>query len=294
MNEHFTRVLIPRNQYFHKDFPFAIRRTIDRSCDINIKKRFNRTFWKITYIISGEGKYIIGNQKFAFKRNSLLVVHPGADTTYDIKGDSVELYNLVFDRSFLGDDLKMVNDPFHLLQIFATTYSREYESPLFFLTATREIAALIRNIYNEFEYDLTNRKEMIRLRFLELLLLIIRRIETKGHRNPEWTANYVREYIRKNFAADFSVQKLAHELRISPERLSRLYHEYCGTSIMEELKTSRLCHAGDLLRTTNLPVTEIAHASGFNDSAYFFRSFRAFFKTTPEIFRSILLDKNDN
>lgn len=293
MDKQITRITFPKERFFSEDFPFAIQKTYNTSNDVNSGYRFNRMFWKISYIISGTGYHVVGDQKFALKPNSLVVTHPDADTTADINGDRLEIYNLVFDPSFLGHELEHIADPAHLLNIFTASYSREFESPLFCLTATREIAALIRSIYSEYKERSTNWQMLVRLRFIELLLLIVRRAESKGHRNPEWTANYLREYLQKYFAEDFSVQQFAQELRISPERLSRLYREYFGTGIIEDLKSFRLRHAGELLSGTMLSITEIIRASGFNDPVYFYRCFRKAYHTTPERFRQNKLDKND-
>lgn len=293
MDKQITHFTFQKENYFSESFPFAIRKTINTSRNVNPGYRFNRNFWKITYVISGTGYYIIGDQKFAFKPNSLLVVHPDADTTCDIDGDHIEIYHLLFDLSFLGRELEQIADPAHLLNIFTADYSREFESPLFFLTATREIIALIRSIYHEYKERSINWQMLVRLRFTELLLLIIRRTENKGVRNPEWTANYVREFLQKNFTEDFSVQQFAQKLRISPERLSRLYREYFGTGIIEDLKEFRLQHAKKLLCTTQLSIREVIQASGFRDTAYFYRCFRSVYHITPERFRLIGLDKID-
>lgn len=293
MDKQITRITFPKERFFSEDFPFAIQKTYNTSNDVNSGYRFNRMFWKISYIISGTGYHVVGDQKFALKPNSLVVTHPDADTTADINGDRLEIYNLVFDPSFLGHELEHIADPAHLLNIFTASYSREFESPLFCLTATREIAALIRSIYSEYKERSTNWQMLVRLRVIELLLLIVRRAESKGHRNPEWTANYLREYLQKYFAEDFSVQQFAQELRISPERLSRIYREYFGTNIISDLKEFRLQHARKLLTETTLPVMEICRASGFRDLAYFYRSFRNKYHIAPERFRQKRLDKTD-
>lgn len=281
-----SRYLYGREPFFRDDFPFAIRQVRNRTEDFNLDKRFRRMFWKITYVISGQGNYVIGDRKFPLRPNSLIVVHPGAYTTYEIEGDALELYNLVFDRTFLPKEFAELQDPLHFLRIFSAEYRQEYESPLYLLTATREIAALIRSIYREYESNEPNRKTLLQLRFSELLLLILRRTERKGHRNPEWTACYVRTYLQKHFKEEFSQQHLAAELRISPERLSRLYREHYGRSIMADLKELRLLYAADLLNDPAVTAPVAARKAGFRDTSYFYRSFAAQFGCSPEKYRN--------
>ena len=124
MDKLITHITFSKERFFSDDFPFAIQKTVNNSYDVNTGYRFNRMFWKISYIISGTGYHIVGDQKFVLKPNSLIVTHPDADTTTDINGDSLELYNLVFDPSFLGHELDHIADPANMLIIFTATFSR--------------------------------------------------------------------------------------------------------------------------------------------------------------------------
>lgn len=277
--------LYPGNWFYSEKFPFAIKITENSSNEFNTGKRFRREFWKIVFILEGEGSFIIGNRSYPIRKGSLLVVHPAAITTYDIKDSSIKLCNIIFARSFIAGDFPQLSDTFHFLRIFAEEYSQEYESPLFLLTATREMNVLLNGIYREFNGNAPDREALIKLRFYELLLLIVRRSGEKGFRNPRWTADYVREYINKNYLNPFSQKGLAAELGLSPERLCRIYRQYYGKTIMSELKELRLARAAELLRVGRKSPKEAAAASGFTDLNHFYRSFTAKFNIPPEKYK---------
>ena len=292
MNGNIKPHIYKAESFFTEDFPFAIRYAVNQNSEFNIGRRFQRKFWKIAYILSGEGNYIIGNLKFPFQKKTLIVVHPDAHTTYEIRGKEITLFNLVFAHSFLDQNFTGIQDNLDFLRIFSTEYDSRLESPLFLLSADKEIDTLIHRIYNEFESNEHNRQWMLKLYFLELLLLIVRRSEHMSVRNPEWTANYVHEYLQQNFQKEFSQKDLAVKLGLTPERLCRLYREHSGNSIMNELKRIRLDHAAELLTASSLKIWEISEKAGFRDLRNFYRTFKNFFGMTPEEFRINHTGKN--
>lgn len=63
--------------------------------------------------------------------------------------------------------------------------------------------------------------------------------------------------------------------------LNRHFNRALGQSPVEYHLRQRLKRAGEMLRTTNLPVTEIAFRCGFEDSNYFSRQFKKMMGTNP-------------
>ena len=274
-----------RHAFFSDDFPFAIRRGTNRPENFNLSKRFQRQFWKITLITEGTGFFVVGDRKFPFRKNTLIIVHPKELTTWDISGSRIELYNILFDNSLVPPELAAARDPYHLQRIFSSELDPGTTPPWRIMSAGRRICALIRTIYAEFTNDGLNREAMLRLYFHQLLLLLIRQSERKYRRHPEWTANYVQEYIRKNFTAELSLRKIASELRLTPERLCRLYKARFGRTIREEINGLRVEEACRLLKRDELSAAEAGRLAGFRDLSNFYRVFRALRGVSPREYR---------
>ena len=285
MKDEIRRSLYKRNSFFSDDFPFAIRYLENRSDKFNLSRRFQRQFWKITLITEGSGFFVVGDRKFPFRKNTLIIVHPRELTTWDIIGKKIMLYNIVFDNTLIPAELAKMEDPFHLQRIFSAELDTDATAPWQIMSAGRQICTLIRAIHAEFESNELNREAMLRLYFHQLLLMLIRQSERKYRRHPDWTANYVQEIIRKNYTADLPLRKLALELHLSPERLCRLYKEHFGHTIRTEIISLRVKNACVLLKDTKLNTAEICKRSGFHDASNFHRIFRAFTKQTPQQFR---------
>ena len=286
MKEKVTPEIFNKHSFFRDDFPFAIRHVENSSVEYNLSKRFLRQFWKITLITEGNGYLVVGDEKYPFRKNNIIIIHPKELTTWDITGQKIMLYNIVFDNTLIPPELEFVNDPLHLQQIFSPELNSETVHQWQIMNASRKVCSLIHAMHKEFESNELNRIAMLRCYFHQLLLLLIRQSEHKYRRHPDWIANYVHQNIRKNFSSDISLRQMAMELHLSKERLCRLYKEHFGFTIQQEINSKRVNKVRELLLNTDLSTSEISRLAGFNDLSNFHRIFRSFTGTTPLRFRN--------
>jgi AraC family transcriptional regulator, arabinose operon regulatory protein len=80
------------------------------------------------------------------------------------------------------------------------------------------------------------------------------------------------------------VEELARSVGLSASRLSHLFKENTGESIVEALNRMRIKQAALLLAHTNRNATEIAHDVGFQNYNHFTRQFRKYIGLTPSDF----------
>ncbi|MEO1291729.1 MAG: AraC family transcriptional regulator [Pseudomonadota bacterium] len=89
------------------------------------------------------------------------------------------------------------------------------------------------------------------------------------------------DYIHDNLASDLSLERLAMEAAMSPFHFSRAFKKATGRSPLQFVIAERLALARVLLRTTALPVAEIAHRVGYEDVSRFGQHFKRQFGATP-------------
>ena len=127
---------------------------------------------------------------------------------------------------------------------------------------------------------------------IELLALAL---GARSSREPRSTqalqeALFVRagQLVALRFAEpDLSSHHIAGSLGVSTRLLQKIFAER-GTTVMGYLRETRLAQASKLLKmpeASHRSITEIAFASGFNDSAYFTRVFSAHNAVTPSQWR---------
>lgn len=112
------------------------------------------------------------------------------------------------------------------------------------------------------------------------------KINARLKRNHLTTIERAKEYITNNFTSDISLMEIAAYAHVSPFHFSRIFKTFTSQSPHQFLLAIRLQQAAMLLRTTALPVADIAFSSGFNSIEHFTAAFRKKFRQPPAAFRS--------
>ncbi len=92
-------------------------------------------------------------------------------------------------------------------------------------------------------------------------------------------------FIERNSGADVNVDSVAKAVGVSRRTLERRFRDSTGRSIAQELRRLRLMKAKRLLAETDLLVKQIAHETGFRNSARLHEVFVREEGTTPGAYR---------
>ena len=109
----------------------------------------------------------------------------------------------------------------------------------------------------------------------------------KEQTNKDEFIKKVDAIIKDQFTKDqFTPSKLASELNISYSHCANLIKKKTGLSISLYIQQYRLVKAKELLRTSDLPIKQVAYQSGFNNPSYFSRLFKEVMGISPSDYRS--------
>ena len=122
----------------------------------------------------------------------------------------------------------------------------------------------------------------------ELLRLLIRECvadqdsvsgeaESSDHR-----IHQIQEFIKCNYAGNISVRDIADAVGLKEVQCRRIFQKATRMSPMEYLNRLRLLYAMRLLICSDRNVGEVASAVGFHSASYFCRTFRKFYRKSPE------------
>ncbi len=104
------------------------------------------------------------------------------------------------------------------------------------------------------------------------------------------------EYIRENCTRQLHLEDFAQFSSMSKYHLVREFNKQIGVPPYKYLHLCRINRSQNLLRTTTLPITEIAYEVGYKDPVVFNRHFKAFNNLSPSEYRRdsiILYAKNE-
>lgn len=93
------------------------------------------------------------------------------------------------------------------------------------------------------------------------------------------------QYIDNNYTHRITLQDIARHVHLHPNYLCTLFRQQTGKSIFEQINWVRTHAASKLLRSTQLPMGQIAAKSGFQNTNYFSRTFRQYIGTSPTQYR---------
>ena len=92
-------------------------------------------------------------------------------------------------------------------------------------------------------------------------------------------------YIQQNFTGKISLKEFGEQFHLSEKYISRYFKEHFHITLSQYITYLRLEHAKQLLQDTDMPVTEVALQSGYQNVSYFIRSFKKAYAVSPLKYR---------
>lgn len=93
-------------------------------------------------------------------------------------------------------------------------------------------------------------------------------------------------YIKENFSKSPTLDIIASDLHVSKTKLCKIAADQ-GTTVKKMLHDRQLKNAGDLLKSTDFSINEIASMVGIDDYNYFSRFFKSHYGISPSEFRRL-------
>lgn len=93
-------------------------------------------------------------------------------------------------------------------------------------------------------------------------------------------------YIQQNFTGKILLKEFGEQFHLSEKYISRYFKEHFHITISQYVTYLRLEHAKHLLQDTDIPVTEVAMQSGYQNVSYFIRSFKKTYGMSPLKYRN--------
>lgn len=109
--------------------------------------------------------------------------------------------------------------------------------------------------------------------------------QLEGLRRYSPTLLMVLSFINRNYTTDLSLSQLAEYAYTNASSLSSEFNDEVGMSLSEYVTGLRVLKAQELLRRTDMTVSEIAEASGFSSAKYFREIFKKQAGMPPQQYR---------
>ncbi|GCE21505.1 helix-turn-helix domain-containing protein [Dictyobacter kobayashii] len=127
--------------------------------------------------------------------------------------------------------------------------------------------------------------QMLAVHFLRHYTTTPKAIKEPAHRLTEQQIKRVRDYIQAHLAQDLSLAVLAQQTGFSPYHFARLFRQATGTSPHQFVMQQQIERARDLLQEADMPLAQVALASGFANQSHLTQAFKRYLGQTPRVFR---------
>lgn len=98
-------------------------------------------------------------------------------------------------------------------------------------------------------------------------------------------------FINLNISSNLTVKKVAQEVSLSPDYLTRLFKKELGVNIITYINRKRIHTSLELLKNTNLSIEEIGDLIGLSNTSYFYTMFKREIGVSPKQYRNSLKSK---
>ena len=241
------------------------------------------TYYDITFILEGEGTFLIDGQEFPVCRNQIYFTSPGRIREWKVKKIPRGLV-LIFEEEFLCN---FFNDTRFVRKL--SFFSNMLQIPNLAITEEqgKELEAVFLKIENEISAKKDN--HMLRALLYQSLAWLNNTYFSYynvGENNK--TTNRIFQFIclvDQHFKEQHSVSFYADKLCITSGHLNELVKKQYCVSVKQYLQNRLILEAKRLLLYNDSSISEISWQLNFHDPSYFVRFFRSQTGASPLAYR---------
>ena len=268
-----------------KDDPFSTYHIENAGRSFQIPVHWHDEF-EIIYVRSGLLTVSISGESYIGKTGEAFVVSPGNLHLMGAQTGTVDYYTFLFPLkyiSFRTDDMldEKLLEPLNSGHLMICPRVKD---------TAKELCEQLIEIY-EAKKDESESKITTQVRTKIILLQFILEMWKKGFviENDTNGRNTVEKemvsYIQQNFTGKISLREFGEQFHLSEKYISRYFKEHFHITLSQYVTYLRLEHAKQLLQDTDIPVTDVAMQSGYQNVSYFIRSFQKAYAVSPLKYR---------
>lgn len=268
-----------------KDDPFSTYHIENAGRSFQIPVHWHDEF-EIIYVRSGFLTVSISGESYIGKTGEAFVVSPGNLHLMGSQTGTVDYYTFLFPLkyiSFRTDDMldEKLLEPLNSGHLMICPRVKD---------TAKELCEQLIEIYMA-KKDESESKIATQVRTKIILLQFILEMWERGFviENDKSGRNTIEKemisYIQQNFMEKISLKEFSEQFHLSEKYISRYFKEHFHITLSQYITHLRLEHAKQLLQDTDIPVTEIAMQSGYQNVSYFIRSFKKTYGVSPLKYR---------
>lgn len=269
----------------------ALRAWVHRDYAIGLH---THDFIELNVVIQGHARHTLREQAWPVSRGDVFVILPGMEHGYD-QSRALDVYHVLLHPDFVArQELRLQRVPGYLLLFSVEPFFRPGVGFRHALQLGPEQLSTAEALLDTLAVEGRGGWAQGNLAAESLGLYLLAKL-CAWHREQHGTAAAegsplqsiaaALERVERSYAERLSLDDLARAAHLERSYFCRLFRDAVGLTPMAYLKQVRLRVAESLLRESRRPVSQIALAVGFYDSAHFSRAFSARYGMPPSQYR---------
>ncbi|MCU6709163.1 AraC family transcriptional regulator [Paenibacillus sp. J5C_2022] len=266
---------------FEDEFPIYVNRVTESFTQLE----HTHDFYEMTYVAEGKGTHYINGQAVPVSRGDLFWIPLGVSHVFRPAGaglrEALIVYNCIFQ-----EEAMIKAEQAHTSSLFA--FYRQLSGWRGIRAVDNAFASLFESLHREYTGSLDFSRLTVQCNWLMLLVQFKRVLEQPSASDASGVAtifdNMLHD-IRNHPEREHTAEKVARSLQLSVRQLQRLFRERMDMGFKAYLQEVRIQQCCELLRTTELTVTEIHQAVGYQDAKHFHALFKRKTGKTPGEYR---------
>lgn len=245
--------------------------------------------YEIYYLVDGERCYFIGSQIYHVEKGSLVFINRNQiHQTVQYKNFHHERIAMMLSESFLSDFLAVAGE------LSLPAFFQKNQGVLKLNAPDQDyVLSLLNGIAAEMSKQDPGFHTIILTKLARLLIFCQRfrrhaSTDASGSLSASVTHQKVSEvasYISSHYTEASSLDSVAKHFFMSKSYLSRIFKQNTGYTVNEYINISRIQEARKLLMESDMRITQIAEAVGYDSITYFEKIFRSHTGTSPLRYR---------
>lgn len=229
------------------------------------------------YVSKGKGTFKVNNKIFNLKQGDIFIILKGMNVEYMASMDDPwEYYWIGFSGSNSIEYLNRTS----IIDSYVVTCTEDSKIPNIILNMCE-----ISKNYNPSSSD-----DIVLLRELySLLYTFIKEFPKEFEYKDKELHTYIQDainFINSNYMNSITVNEIANHVNLSRSYLYKMFIKNLKASPQKYLINLRMYKATLLLKSTKLPIGEVANKVGYTDSLLFSKTFSKYFSMSPLNYRN--------
>ncbi len=218
-------------------------------------------YYDFTFMLEGEMTYYIEGQEIVIKKNDAIFLPPGTLRSRPEDNSHIRKY---VSYNFFADDMDIKLDLY---------------LPNCITPNIKKIISLF-PVQHEFHKYYTKQKC---ISILSYVLLEIYENQKKSFKNPHVLK--IMHYVSEHIEEKLTLSKIANTIHLSKEYTSALFTKETGQTLIDYINEQKMIIASEMVKNTELSLSDIATKLGFENYHYFSRLFKKCYNTSAQQFK---------